>query len=45
MSLTGPTDGCGYKVGVAIADLASGLFAAQGTLLALYARQHTAPAP
>ena len=41
MSLTGPPDGCGYKVGVAIADLAAGLFAAQGTLLALYARQHT----
>ena len=41
MSLTGPPDGCGYKVGVAIADLAAGLFAAQGTLLALYARQRT----
>ena len=41
MSLTGPPDGCGYKVGVAIADLAAGLFAAQGTLLALYARERT----
>ena len=41
MSLTGPADGSGYKVGVAIADLASGLFAAQGTLLALYARERT----
>ena len=39
MSLTGPPDGFGYKVGVAIADLAAGLFAAQGTLLALYARE------
>ena len=41
MSLTGPPDGFGYKVGVAIADLAAGLFAAQGTLLALYARERT----
>jgi crotonobetainyl-CoA:carnitine CoA-transferase CaiB-like acyl-CoA transferase len=41
MSLTGPADGSGYKVGIAIADLASGLFAAQGTLLALYARERT----
>ena len=41
MSITGPPDGCGYKVGVAIADLAAGLFAAQGTLLALYARERT----
>src|SRR5688572_21761682 len=41
MSITGPADGSGYKVGVAIADIASGLFAAQGTLLALYAREKT----
>jgi len=41
MSLTGPPDGFGYKVGVAIADLAAGLFAAQGTLLALYSRERT----
>ena len=41
MSLTGPPDACGYKVGVAIADLAAGLFAAQGTLLALYTRERT----
>lgn len=41
MSLTGPADGSGYKVGIAIADLASALFAAQGTLLALYARERT----
>lgn len=41
MSLTGPADGPGYKVGVAIADLAAGLFAVQGTLLALYARERT----
>jgi glutaryl-CoA transferase len=41
MSITGPPDGSGYKVGVAIADLAAGLFAAQGILLALYARDRT----
>jgi crotonobetainyl-CoA:carnitine CoA-transferase CaiB-like acyl-CoA transferase len=41
MSITGPAEGSGYKVGIAIADLASGLFAAQGTLLALYAREKT----
>ena len=41
MSITGPADGSGYKVGIAIADLSSGLFAAQGTLLALYSRQRT----
>src|SRR5207247_11057171 len=41
MSLTGPPDGCGYKVGVAIADLVRGLFAAQGILLALYVREKT----
>jgi formyl-CoA transferase/CoA:oxalate CoA-transferase len=41
MSVTGPADGSGYKVGVAIADLAAGLFAAQGTLLALYERERS----
>jgi crotonobetainyl-CoA:carnitine CoA-transferase CaiB-like acyl-CoA transferase len=41
MSLTGPPDGGGYKVGVAVADLVSGLFAAQGILLALYVRERT----
>ena len=41
MSITGPPEGSGYKVGVAIADIASGLFAAQGTLLALYSREKT----
>jgi crotonobetainyl-CoA:carnitine CoA-transferase CaiB-like acyl-CoA transferase len=41
MSLTGPPDGLGYKVGVAIADLVSGLYAAQGILLALYVREKT----
>jgi crotonobetainyl-CoA:carnitine CoA-transferase CaiB-like acyl-CoA transferase len=41
MSVTGPADGPGYKVGIAIADLAAGLFAAQGTLVALYEREHS----
>lgn len=41
MSVTGPADGPGYKVGVAIADLAAGLFAAQGTLVALYERDRS----
>lgn len=41
MSITGPADGPGYKVGVAIADLAAGLYAAQGTLIALYERERS----
>ena len=39
MSITGPADGPGYRLGVAIVDLVSGLFAAQGILLALQARK------
>ncbi len=41
MSITGPEDGPGYRLGVAVADLVAGLFAAQGILLALWARQRT----
>ena len=41
MSVTGDPDGPPYRVGVAIADLVAGLFAAQGILLALFARQRT----
>ena len=41
MSITGPEAGPGYRLGVAIVDLVSGLFAAQGILLALYARART----
>lgn len=41
MSITGGADGPGYRLGVAIADLVSGLFAAQGILLALVARART----
>ena len=41
MSITGDADGPPYRLGVAIADLASGMFAAQGIVLALYARERT----
>jgi len=36
MSVTGPTDGEPHRAGVAIADLAAGMFAAQAILAALY---------
>jgi crotonobetainyl-CoA:carnitine CoA-transferase CaiB-like acyl-CoA transferase len=38
MSLTGDPDGPPYRLGLPIADLVAGLFAAQGILLALIAR-------
>jgi formyl-CoA transferase/CoA:oxalate CoA-transferase len=41
MSVTGGADGPAYRVGVAIADLVAGLLAAQGIVLALYARDRT----
>lgn len=41
MDITGPSDGAPYKVGAAIADLVSGLYAVQGILAALYTRQAT----
>jgi formyl-CoA transferase/CoA:oxalate CoA-transferase len=41
MSVTGSEDGPPYRLGVAIADLATGLFAAQGVLAALIARTTT----
>ena len=41
MSVTGSEDGPPYRLGVAIADLATGLFAAQGVLAALIARGTT----
>jgi len=41
MDLTGDPDGPPTRVGTAIADLTSGLMAAQGIVLALYARQTT----
>jgi crotonobetainyl-CoA:carnitine CoA-transferase CaiB-like acyl-CoA transferase len=41
MSLTGSPDGPPYRLGVAIADIASGMFAAYGVALALFARERT----
>jgi len=39
MSITGPADGEPHKVGVAIADITAGLFAANAILAALYKRE------
>src|SRR5439155_25829389 len=41
MSITGAADGPPFRVGVAVSDLVSGMFAAQGVLLALLARERT----
>jgi crotonobetainyl-CoA:carnitine CoA-transferase CaiB-like acyl-CoA transferase len=41
MSVTGSADGPPYRLGVPIADITSGMFAASGVLLALYAREKT----
>jgi crotonobetainyl-CoA:carnitine CoA-transferase CaiB-like acyl-CoA transferase len=41
MSITGSADGPPYRLGVAIADIATGMFAVQGILAALYAREKT----
>jgi len=41
MSLTGAADGPPFRLGVAVADIVTGLFAAQGILLALVARQQS----
>lgn len=41
MSITGPEGGDPYRLGVAIADIVAGLYAAQGILLALIARNRT----
>ena len=41
MDITGPRDGAPHKVGAAIADLVSGLYAAQGILAALYSANAT----
>ncbi len=41
MSITGAADGPPYRLGVAIADIVSGMWAAQGITLALYARART----
>ena len=41
MSITGAAEGPPFRLGVAIADIATGLFAAQGILAALIARRET----
>jgi crotonobetainyl-CoA:carnitine CoA-transferase CaiB-like acyl-CoA transferase len=41
MSITGPADGPSFRLGVAIADIVSGMFAAYGTAMALLAREKT----
>jgi crotonobetainyl-CoA:carnitine CoA-transferase CaiB-like acyl-CoA transferase len=41
MSITGPADGPPFRLGVAIADIVSGMFAAYGVVTALFAREHT----
>jgi crotonobetainyl-CoA:carnitine CoA-transferase CaiB-like acyl-CoA transferase len=41
MSITGPPDGQAYRLGVAIADVVSGMFAAYGVAVALLARERT----
>jgi formyl-CoA transferase/CoA:oxalate CoA-transferase len=41
MSITGDADGPPYRLGVAIADIVTGMFAAQGITAALFARERT----
>jgi crotonobetainyl-CoA:carnitine CoA-transferase CaiB-like acyl-CoA transferase len=41
MSITGAADGPPFRLGVAIADIVSGMFAAQGIAMALLARMRT----
>ena len=41
MSITGASGGQPFRLGVAIADIVSGMFAAQGVTTALYARERT----
>src|SRR5687768_10602000 len=41
MSITGDRAGPPYRLGVAISDIVTGLFAAQGILLALFSREKT----
>jgi crotonobetainyl-CoA:carnitine CoA-transferase CaiB-like acyl-CoA transferase len=41
MDITGPAGGSGYRLGVAVADILTGMLAAQGVLLALRARERT----
>ena len=41
MSITGPADGSPYRLGVAIADIVSGMFAAYGVAMALLVHART----
>ncbi|MBA3231708.1 MAG: CoA transferase [Acidobacteria bacterium] len=41
MSITGASDGPPFRLGVAISDIVSGMFAAQGITLALFARERS----
>jgi crotonobetainyl-CoA:carnitine CoA-transferase CaiB-like acyl-CoA transferase len=41
MSITGAAGGTPFRLGVAIADIVTGMFAAQGITLALYARERS----
>ncbi len=41
MSITGPGDGPAYRLGIAIADITSGMFAAYGVAMGLLARHRT----
>jgi crotonobetainyl-CoA:carnitine CoA-transferase CaiB-like acyl-CoA transferase len=41
MSVTGDANGAAFRVGVAVTDMVAGLLAAQGILLALFARERT----
>ena len=41
MSITGAPDGPGYRLGIAIVDIASGMFSAYGIAVALLARERT----
>jgi crotonobetainyl-CoA:carnitine CoA-transferase CaiB-like acyl-CoA transferase len=41
MSVTGDGDGPAYRLGVAISDIVAGMFASQGVMAALFARERT----
>ena len=45
MSVTGDADGRAFRVGVAVTDMVAGLLAAQGIVLALFARERSGTRP